>query len=241
MSADVLQETRAMLIYRLLGEIYGIREGTPRREPLHELISTMLSHRTTEANEAKAFEQLWARFGSWEAIAAAAPEDIAAAITPSNFAEAKAPRIKAVLAQIIAERGAASIDFLADMTAEQGLAWLEALPGVGPKTASLVLLFCFHKPVLPVDTHVHRVSGRIGLIGPKVSAEQAHTLLAAQLPHDADVLWNFHLNMLRHGQRICVWERPRCERCGLREHCDYAAAHGRSGAGPAAGRSKAAP
>lgn len=222
---------RAMLIYRLLGETYGIREWQPRREPLHELISTMLSHRTTEANEAKAFEQLWARFGSWEAIAAAAPAAIAQAIAPANFAEAKAPRIRAVLTQIIAERGAASIDFLADLPVEESMAWLESLPGVGPKTASLVLLFCFHQPVLPVDTHVHRVSGRIGLIAPKTTAEQAHELLAAQLPRDADVLWNFHLNMLHHGQRICVWERPRCGTCSLREHCDY----GRARAKPADG------
>lgn len=214
-------ETRAMLIHRLLGEVYGIRPWAPRRAPLHELISTMLSHRTTEANEAKAFGQLWEQFGSWEAIAAAPAAEIAAAIAPANFAEAKAPRIKAVLTQIGAERGAPAIDFLADLPAEQGMAWLESLPGVGPKTASLVLLFCFHKPVLPVDTHVHRVSGRIGLIGAKTTAEQAHSLLAEQLPRDADVLWNFHLNMLRHGQRICVWERPRCAKCLLLEHCDY--------------------
>lgn len=214
-------ETRAMVIHRLLGEAYGIRPWAPRRAPLHELISTMLSHRTTEANEAKAFGQLWEQFGSWEAIAAAPAAEIAAAIAPANFAEAKAPRIKAVLTQISAERGAPAIDFLADLPAEQGMAWLESLPGVGPKTASLVLLFCFHKPVLPVDTHVHRVSGRIGLIGAKTTAEQAHSLLAEQLPRDADVLWNFHLNMLRHGQRICVWERPRCAKCPLLEHCDY--------------------
>ena len=222
---SLADDGRAMLIYWLLGETYGIREWQSRREPLQELISTMLSHRTTEANEAKAFELLWARFGSWEAIAAAEPAAIAQAIAPANFAEAKAPRIKAALTQIIAERGAPSIDFLAELPVKEGMAWLESLPGVGPKTASLVLLFCFRKPVLPVDTHVHRVSGRIGLIGPKVKAEQAHELLAAQLPNDADVLWNFHLNMLRHGQRICVWERPRCGTCSLREHCDYGRAH----------------
>ncbi|HNP69559.1 MAG TPA: hypothetical protein PKK15_00545 [Kouleothrix sp.] len=226
--ADEELRLLAQLIYRLLGEVYGIRPWAPRREPLRELISTMLSHRTTEANEAKAFAQLWERFGSWEAIAAAPPAELVAAIAPANFAEAKAPRIKAALAQIIAECGTPSINLLADLPAEQGLAWLEALPGVGPKTASLVLLFCFHKPVLPVDTHVHRVSGRIGLISAKTTAEQAHVLLAALLPRDADVLWNFHLNMLRHGQRICVWERPRCAKCALREHCAYGRAQARN-------------
>jgi endonuclease-3 len=227
-TGETLRE-RAELVYRLLGEVYGIKPWKPRREPLHELISTILSHRTTQANEAKAFSRLWEQYGSWEAIRAAPVEDVAAAIAPANWPEQKAPRIKAVLERIIAERGAPDISFLADLPVEQGLAWLEALPGVGPKTASLVLLFCFHKPVLPVDTHVHRVSGRVGLIPPRATAEQAHTLLLGLLPHDADVLWNFHLNMLRHGQRICVWETPRCEQCALREHCDYARAHGRAG------------
>jgi endonuclease-3 len=218
-----------MIIYDLLGREYGIKPWKPRREPLRELISTMLSHRTTGANEAKAFDQLWAAYGSWAGIAAAPVEGIAEAIAPANWPEVKAPRIKVVLQRIMDERGAPSIDFLADMPAEEGLAWLESLPGVGPKTASLVLLFCFHKPVLPVDTHVHRVSQRIGLIGPKVTPDQAHTLLARQLPRDADLLWNFHLNMLRHGQRICVWDRPRCERCVLLEHCDYGQARMQTG------------
>ena len=127
-------EQRAMLVYRLLGEVYGIRPWKPRRDPMHELISTILSHRTTQANEAKAFERLWAKYGSWQAICDAPDEGIAEAIAPANWPELKAPRIKAVLARIVAERGEPSIDFLADLPAEQGLAWLESLPGVGPKT-----------------------------------------------------------------------------------------------------------
>jgi endonuclease III len=222
---------RAMEMYRLLGEEYGIRRWERRREPMHELISTILSHRTTGANEKQAYTQLRERYGSWEQIRDAPVEGIAEAIAPSNYPEAKAPRIKAVLARIIAERGEANIDFLADLTVEEGLAWLQSLPGVGPKTATLVLLFCFAKPVLPVDTHVHRVSGRVGLlahgadakgvIGRNANAEQAHDLLLRLLPHDAEVLWNFHHNTLRHGQRVCVWGTPRCERCVLRQLCDY--------------------
>ena len=215
------ESARALVVYHLLGQEYGIRRWERRREPLHELISTILSHRTNGANEEKAFNQLWAHYGSWQAIADAPPEDIAGLIAPSNFAEAKAPRIKAVLQRIIAERGEADIEFLAAMPTDEALAWLTSLPGVGPKTATLVLLFCFRKPVLPVDTHLHRVSGRIGLIGPRATAEQAHDILLALLPHEPDLLWNFHHNMLRHGQRICVWGTPRCERCVLLEHCDY--------------------
>src|SRR3954467_12200531 len=118
-------EQRAGIVYRLLGEVYGIKPWKPRREPLHELISTILSHRTTQANEAKAFDQLWQQYGSWKAIRAAPVEGIAAAIAPANWPEVKAPRIKAVLDQIVAEHGTPSIDFLADLPAEQGLAWLE--------------------------------------------------------------------------------------------------------------------
>src|SRR6185436_16569757 len=124
---------RAALVHRLLGEVYGIKPWKPRRTPLHELISTILSHRTTQANEAKAFDQLWQRYGSWEAIRATPVEGIAEAIAPANWPEVKAPRIKAVLDRIVAERGSPTIDFLDDLPAEQGLAWLEALPGVGPK------------------------------------------------------------------------------------------------------------
>jgi endonuclease-3 len=229
---------RAMLVYRLLGEEYGIREWYARRDPMHELISTILSHRTNGANEEKAFKQLWENYGSWEAIAAAPAEKIAELIAPSNYAEQKAPRIKQVINRIIAERGEARIDFLADMPIDEAMTWLTALPGVGPKTATLVLLFCFHKAVLPVDTHLHRVSGRIGLIGPRVTADQAHDQLLALLPLDADVLWNFHHNMLKHGQRICVWGTPRCERCVLRKHCDYAREHGRQGIEETQGKGK---
>jgi endonuclease-3 len=219
------QSVRAMEVYRRLVAEQGERPLTPRRTPMRELISTMLSHRTTQANEEAAFERMWEQFGSWEAIRDAPVDELTEALKPATFPEVKAPNIKTALARIIAERGEPSIDFLADMPAEQGLAWLMELPGVGIKTASLVLLFCFAKPVMPVDTHVHRVSQRIGLIGPKVGATAAHELLLELLPSDAFVLFNFHVSMLRHGQRVCVWGTPRCERCVLTDLCDWYQAH----------------
>ncbi len=222
---DDARRAKAAEVYERLVAAQGYRELVPRREPMHELISTMLSHRTTGHNEDLAYERMWQRFGSWQAIRDAPVEELAEAIAPSNFAEAKAPNIQKTLARIIEERGEASINFLADLPAEQGLAWLMSLPGVGIKTASLTLLFCFAKPVLPVDTHVHRVSQRLGLIGPKVNPTAAHPLLEALLPHDAPVLYNFHVSMLRHGQKICVWSDPRCEKCPLTDLCDWYAAH----------------
>jgi len=165
--SDALSE-KTKITYDRLVELHGPVPLKPRREPMHELISTMLSHRTTQANEALAFQRMWDRFGSWEAIRDADTGELAATIEPANYPESKAPRIQAALRQIIAERGEPSIDFLRDLPAGDGLAWLMKLPGVGIKTASLVLLFCFSKPVLPVDTHVHRVSQRVGLIGKTV-------------------------------------------------------------------------
>ncbi|MBZ0310117.1 MAG: endonuclease III, partial [Anaerolineae bacterium] len=129
--------------------------------------------------------------------------------------------IKEVLAKIIEERSEANIDFLRDLPLEEAMAWLIALPGVGIKTASLVLLFCFSKPILPVDTHVHRVSQRIGFIGSKINPTAAHPLLLALFPPDPHILYNFHVNMLKHGQKICIWKRPRCEQCPLTDLCNY--------------------
>ncbi len=216
-------------VYQGLLAAYGEHERVPRRENMRELISTMLSHRTTHADEELAYGRMLERFPTWEAVRDAPEDELAHEVRSSRYPEAKARNIKKTLHSIIAERGEASIDFLAEMSAEEGLRWLMALPGVGLKTASLVLLFNFGKLVLPVDTHVHRVSGRLGLIPPKMSAEKAHAELLALLPEDAHVLYNFHIDMLRHGQKVCVWGRPRCEKCPLTDLCDWYAEH-RAGA-----------
>jgi endonuclease-3 len=218
-------EGRAMAVYKRLLETYGERPLVPRREPMHELISTMLSHRTTQKNESLAFHRMWDRYGSWEAIRDAPFEELAEELEQVQFPGAKAENIKKALTRIIDAHGEPSIEFLREMPTEDGLAWLRSLPGVGIKTATLVLLFCFSKPVMPVDTHVHRVSQRIGLISPKASAEAAHSLLLELLPREPHVLFNFHIGMLKHGQQICIWGRPRCERCPLTDLCDYYQTH----------------
>jgi endonuclease-3 len=223
---------KASEVYRRLLERFGEHPLVPRHKPMHELISTMLSHRTTQQNEAIAFERMWERFGSWEAIRDAPIGELVETIETSNYPESKAPRIQETLRRIIDERGEPSIDFLRDLPAEEGLAWLMALPGVGIKTASLVLLFCFSKPVIPVDTHVYRVSQRLGLIGPKTNAEAAHAILLTLLPPEPHVLFNFHVNMLRHGQQICIWGTPRCSRCPLTDICDWYQANRKNEAAP---------
>ncbi len=212
---------KAMEVYERLVQLHGAMPLVPRREPMHELISTMLSHRTNGRNEDLAYARMWQRFGSWEAIRDAPLEELTEALTPANFSGAKALNIQATLRRIIEARGEASIDFLRELSTDEAMAWLVALPGVGVKTATLTLLFCFHKIVIPVDTHLHRVDGRIGLIGPKDSAVVAHDILLSLLPADPYVLFNFHIANLRHGQKICVWGTPRCERCPLTDICDW--------------------
>ena len=216
---DQLRE-KAQVVYDRLVALYGAQPLVPRREPMHELISTILSHRTTQKNEDVAYQNMWKRFGSWEAIRDAPVDELTEALAPANFPEVKAPYIKGALEQIFADRGEASLDFLKDMPTDEALDWLMALPGVGIKTASLVLLFCFSKPIMPVDTHVHRVSQRVGLIGPKVTPNGAHPILLSLLPPDPYVLFNFHIANLKHGQKVCVWGMPRCERCPLPDHCN---------------------
>lgn len=213
---------KAIAMYDILVKAYGERPlKPPRRTPMVELIMTILSQRTTAANEKQAFDQMWARYGSWEAIRDADVNELTSLIAPSNYAESKAPHIKATLARIIEERGEASIDFLEDTNAEEGLIWLMSLPGVGIKTASLVLLFNFSKSVMPVDTHVHRVSQRTGLIPLKMTAEKAHVALLEILPTEPHILFNFHVSCLRHGQQICTFAAPKCPKCPIKHLCDY--------------------
>ncbi len=215
-------ETKALVVYRVLLQTYGERELLPRREPMRELVSTILSQRTTWQNEELAYKRMWERFGSWEAVRDASTDELARAIAPSNYAEAKAPQIQKTVRTILEQRGDADLSFLADLPVDEGMAWLTALPGVGVKTATLVLLFCFAKPVLPVDTHVYRVSQRVGLLSAKVkTSTAAHTPLFKLLPHEPHLLYNFHIACLRHGQQVCTFNAPKCSRCPLAPDCDY--------------------
>ncbi|GAA4009564.1 endonuclease III [Deinococcus rubellus] len=214
-------EERAALLLEVYGRLraeYGDRPLDPRREPMHELISTILSQRTNAQDEDAAYEEL-RTLGDWDDIVAAPTEAVAHAIRRSNYPEQKAPRIQATLQAVKAERGGYDLDFLLDMTPEAGLKWLTALPGVGVKTASLVLLFNYAKPVFPVDTHVHRITSRIGAIA-KMGEQAAHKVLLGLLPPDPPLLYELHINLLRHGQQVCHFSRPKCGVCILQDLCD---------------------
>ncbi len=192
-----------------------------RKDPLSMLVEIILSHRTKDEQTAVAYDNLKARFTTWAELRDAPTAAVAECITGVNWPEVKAPRLQAIMRRITAERGELNLDFLCDLPVAEGAAWLGRLEGVGPKTVACVLLFSCQKPILPVDTHVHRVSIRLGLIAPKVTAEAAHELLQALLPDDARAIYDFHKDLLRHGQRICVFARPKCALCNVTEICDY--------------------
>jgi len=209
----------------ILHEFYGPLPLAPRRTPMRELISTLLSHRTTHVAEELAYSRMLEEFGDWEGVLAAPLPALAHAIRTTRWPDTQAPRIQEILRRIKAERGEFNLDFLSEWPVEQGLQWLTDMPGIGLKTASLVLLFNFQKPVLPVDTHVHRVAQRVGMIGPKVSVEKAHQVLLEQLPKDPVVLLNFHKHNYWHGQHICFFTKPDCARCPLKGFCNYYEEH----------------
>jgi endonuclease III len=211
---------KALEVTRRLTEFYGELPFSSK-DPMSQLVDIILSHRTRDEQTAAAYDNLLKRFGSWEAVRDAPTSEVEAVIENVNWPEAKAPRLQALMRRITEERGELNLDFLRDLPVEEGAAWLRRLGGVGPKTAACVLLFSCQKPILPVDVHVHRVSIRLGLIGKKVTAENAHALLQALLPQDARSIYNFHKALLRHGQRICVFERPRCNKCPITDLCDY--------------------
>ncbi len=199
---------KALEVTQRLTQLYGELPFSSK-DPMSMLVEIILSHRTRDEQTAAAYDNLLNRFGSWEVVRDAPTNEVEKAIENVNWPEAKAPRLQAIMRQITEERGELNLDFLCGLPVEESAAWLNRFEGVGPKTTACVLV------------HVHRVSGRLGLIGKKVTADAAHTLLQALLPLDARVIYNFHKALLRHGQRICVYEHPRCNKCPLTDLCDY--------------------
>ena len=212
-----MNESRIDRIIDLLTDAYGFREWRPDGEPLAMLVKTILSQNTSDTNSLRAYDSLIAAFPDWESLAGAYAGDIADAIRGGGLADIKAARIRQVLAQIKQERGSYELDFLAELPAAEANAWLKQLPGVGAKTASCVLLFSLGKPVMPVDTHVFRVSKRLGFVSAKESVERAHEILESLVPRERT--YQFHILVIEHGRRVCKAQRPRCAECVLCTLC----------------------
>jgi endonuclease III len=188
--------------------------------PVDELISTILSQNTNDANRDRAFESLRRHFPTWESVRDAEPEGVVAAIRPAGLANQKGPRIQRILQEITAERGSLDLKFLKDLPLEEARTWLMKFKGVGPKTAAIVLLFSLGCPAFPVDTHIYRVTGRIGLRPEKMTVEDAHSHLERLFP--PETYYAVHLNIIRLGREICAARKPACRRCPLQRLCKYA-------------------
>ena len=213
-------EKKRLAVHQKLVEKYGEPVRNPEKDPLSQLINTILSQNTNDKNRDLAFKRLRQRFPTWEDVRDAPEDEDIKAIRPAGLAPTKAPRIQAILKKLSEEQDALSLDFLRDLSLEKAKRWLLDLKGVGPKTAAIVLLFSLGRPAFPVDTHVHRVSTRLGLIPENVSREKAHTLLEALVPEDA--YYPFHLNLIRHGRETCTARAPQCDICELRTLCNFA-------------------
>ena len=216
-------------------------------DPTSELVLTMLSANSADINAEKAFDALcrhwpaqdgkqsvgaksgfragWGGVGieegeaDWAAIADAPLDELIDVIRPGGLGPTKAPRIQAVLRKILDERGDFSLEFLGEMKPAEALAWLTQIPGIGRKTASVVLLFSFGMPLVPVDRHIERVTKRIGLVPPKATPEQAHDYLQVQL--DDERVHEAHVNLITHGRQTCHAQRPACGRCAIAARCRY--------------------
>jgi endonuclease-3 len=219
----------------LLGKEYGPFEWRPRYDPASELVSTVLSQHTSDVNSKRAYDSLMTAFGSLEAVANARVEEIEEAIRTAGLFRVKAPRIKAMLNQIMEEVGSFDLSFLREMPLDEAKAWLKRIDGIGPKTAAIVLCFSLGMPAMPVDTHIFRVAKRLGFIGAKVTADQAHDILEPMVtPQD---VFAFHLYLINHGRQVCKAPRPRCDECVLAWGCPSRSLFQRSGRVKRRGRS----
>lgn len=213
-------EARIKQIRAVLIDAYGMPEW---REPLtavDELVSTILSQNTNDTNRDAAFNALKATFPDWQSVMNANPQAVIEAIRTAGLANQKGPRIQQALREIAEHnRGEISLDFLRTMPKEEARAWLTGVNGVGPKTAAIVLQFSLGIPAFPVDTHIYRVTGRMGLRPHKLTVEKAHTYLEELIPEDA--FYDLHLNLIRLGREVCGARKWYCDRCPVETLCDF--------------------
>ncbi|MDY7077994.1 MAG: endonuclease III [Chloroflexota bacterium] len=205
-------------IHKLLLSEYGDHPWRPH-DPVATLVSTILSQNTNDVNRDRAFERLREQFLTWEAVRDAPLEKVVEAIRPAGLAPTKGPRIQEALRRITEERGEIELEFLREVGLEEARAWLLSIPGVGPKTTAIILLFALEMPAFPVDTHVHRVTRRLGLIPEQTNREKAHQLLEGLIP--PEIYYPFHLNLIEHGRAVCHARNPECGHCILQSDCAY--------------------
>ena len=218
---EVSAEHRALLrlVNSRLNQIYGFPVWRDPLPAVDELVSTFLSQNTNDLNRDKAFDAIRARYTSWDEVCEADPDEFMQVIRAAGLANQKGPNIQAALRRIRAERGEINLEWLRDLPVEEAREWLLSFRGVGRKTAAIVLLFSLGIPAFPVDTHIYRVSGRIGLRPQTLDVDKTHQYLeAAADPAD---YYAMHLNLIRLGREVCHARKPACARCSLVDICLY--------------------
>ena len=209
---------RAQEIHQRLLLHFGPPEWE-KRPALDELILTILSQNTNDRNRDIAYSTMRENFPTWEDVRTANKNELIESVRYAGLANQKAPRIQGVLNTLHEEKGELSLDFLKEMNPSDVLDWLVSLKGVGPKTASIVMIFSLEMPAFPVDTHIYRVSGRIGLRDIKISAQKAHEELAKL--YTEDQYGHAHLLLIYLGRRICSARKPKCADCPIYDLCQY--------------------
>lgn len=204
-------------VIRVMTDRYGPFEEEPRLDAAHEITFTILSQHTSDTNSSRAYHLLMDKFGTLEAVAAGDVAEIEKAIAPGGLARIKAPRIKQVLSMILEINGSMDLSFLRELPLSDAKAWLRQLPGIGPKSAGIILSFALGMPAMAIDTHIYRVSKRLALIGPKVTADKAHDILEEAV--EPDQVYPFHLAFITHGRQVCKAQRPLCGECVVGEDC----------------------
>jgi endonuclease III len=207
-------------IHRRLNRAHGPLEPPRHLDPLEELVLTILSQNTNDANRDRAYESMRKRYRTWNALSKARVRDVVEAIRVGGLANRKAPRIIETLREIKAREGGFDLSWMDDASDEDVREYLMSLPGVGPKTAACVLAFSLGRAVIPVDTHVHRVATRLGLLPERTSEANAHRVLDALIPPRLRL--PLHVGFIRHGRAVCRAVRPFCEDCVLQHICPSA-------------------
>ena len=207
----------AQAVERMAQE-YGPFPEERRLPPTEEMVFTILSQHTSDINSGRAFARLMDRFGSLEAVARAGIAEIEIAIAPGGLAKVKAPRIREVLQKVLELNGGSlDLSFLREMSLPEAKAWLRQLPGIGPKSAGIVLNFSLGMPAMAIDTHIFRVCQRLRAIDAKSNAEKAHDVMEAKVP--SEEVFRFHVAFINHGRRVCRAQRPLCGECVVGDMC----------------------
>ena len=210
---------RLRAFLRKLERAYGLPRLTPHHDPLGELVATILSQNTSDVNSDRAYAALRAAFRTWDEVADAPPDDLAMVIRSGGLAKLKGQRIQEILHTLKARQGDLRLDFLLDMPMPAARAFLAEFAGVGPKTIACVLLFACGHPAFPVDTHIYRVTTRLGLLPAGCTAERAHGVLEPLIPPTR--VYAAHVNLIRHGRTVCKARLPDCQHCCLRTSCPF--------------------